>query len=165
MKCLLKCSSSQETPLPWKIPGCAPVMSIIVDICSWFFKSRHGEAFFKIRCPAEKSTLSCSCTTLAVKNLKITCKGVNLSAVAGFQLATTYNEILHRYFFKISGGHCCCFVEHLSMAVLQFFVLLFRNRCSAKQLLIAAVFFCDIFYDVTLFLSHCGWSSNLLHAK
>ena len=29
----------------------------------------------------------------------------------------------------------------------------------------AASIFCDIFYDVTLFFSYCGWRSNSLHAK
>ena len=45
------------------------------------------------------------------------------------------------------------------------FVLPVQNSYFVKQLLMAASVFCDIFYDVTLFFSYCGWRSNPLHAK
>ena len=61
-------------------------VSIIVDICSYLFKSSLEEAFCNSRCPAEK--LVCSCTTLAVKNFTNTCEGVHFSAVSDLQLAT-----------------------------------------------------------------------------
>ena len=63
-------------------------MLIIVDICSYFLKAAMERRSAKIGV-IQKTTLPCSCTTLAGKSLKNTCKGVHFSADVGVQLATT----------------------------------------------------------------------------